>query len=82
MKRTADAPEKVAPSALRPLLMFGIVVSPLIFGWSVLRRPYNRWLKAGVILAMLLEIALLAFGAPGELPAVVSSFKLLQSALH
>lgn len=82
MKLAADTQEKGVAPALRPLLMVGIVVSPLIFGWPVLRRPYSRWLKAGVVLAMLMEIALLAFGAPGEMPAIISSFKLLQSALH
>lgn len=76
MKPTVTVIEPEKPG-IRPLLLVGLVLSPLVFGWPVLMRPVNPWLKAGVILAMVLEFVFLAFGAPGELPALIGAFQLL-----
>ncbi len=67
---------------LGPLLLIGIAVSPLLFGWVVLKRRYPLWMKAGVVLAMAMEAAMLSLGANGALPVLLSGNDWLSLLAH
>jgi len=53
-----------------------------LFGWVVLKRRYPLWMKAGVVLAMAMEAAMLSLGANGALPVLLSGNAWLSLLAH